>query len=67
MPYCGGRWAGPFHIVDNDSRKSLESWPTRHQAEHFCQAVNDHESNYSRPRSYVVEVHSPAWRKGDPE
>lgn len=44
-----------FIIVNTTTNKPLESWPTRHQADHFVNVANNHELKNNRPAVYAVK------------
>jgi hypothetical protein len=61
------RWSGTWHIVNLDTGRSLESWPTEWQARYFCNACNEHEHRNARRQCYAVEEHPQHWRRPEQE
>lgn len=57
------RWSGQYHIVNLETRESLESHDKESTARYFCRAVNDHEEQNGRSTRYAVEMHGVSWRR----
>lgn len=56
------RWSGPFHVVNRQTRTSLESYRTEWAADAACDAENLHQRNNHRPELFGVEEHPQEWR-----
>lgn len=56
-----GRWSGEWHVIDQHTRRSLESHATEGAANRAAGVLNAHERQQGRPARYIVE-HRPAHR-----